>query len=157
MSRRTLARPVLPQHVPASATRRNLFGSMGALLLLTAAEAGPAKAGELDGELLACCAEALAIEYESNRLYAVCCALQSRSLSSRLADAAYDAHEDATLDTWHELVDRICDLPARTPEGLRQKAAVARSAVPTERRDEPDPVDRLAWSVFGDVLGRAGA
>ncbi len=147
MSRRT---PAL------AASRRNLFGSMGALLLLTAAEAGPAKAGELDGELLACCAEALAIDREANRLWAACCALPL-GIGKHPAFDACEAYDAATLDAWHELVDRICDLPARTPEGLRQKAAVARSAVPTERRDEPDPVDRLAWSVFGDMLGSAGA
>ena len=59
MSRRTLTRAPDPHMPPpvAIATRRDLFGTMGALLLLSAAEAGPAKAAEL-----ACCAEAHLLE-----------------------------------------------------------------------------------------------
>ncbi len=47
---------------PENTGRRRLFGSAGAMLLLTAAEAGPGTAEELDGELLACCAEAVAAD-----------------------------------------------------------------------------------------------
>ena len=57
MSRRTLSRAPNPHAAPpvAIATRRDLFGTMGAMLLLTAAEAGTAKAAELDGNLLEAC------------------------------------------------------------------------------------------------------
>ncbi len=57
MSGRTLTRAPNPHQAPPVpiATRRDLFGTMGALLLLTAAEAGPAKAAELDGDLIAMC------------------------------------------------------------------------------------------------------
>jgi len=111
----------------------------------------------LDGELLSCCAEALAIDKESNHLWAACRALPVDATGKEPAFVAYDAHEAVTRCRWHELVERICQVPARTPEELRAKTAVARAAVPFERREEPDPMDRLAWSVFDDVLGRAGA
>jgi hypothetical protein len=54
MSRRALTRAPNPHAAPpvAIATRRDLFGTFGAMLLLSAAEAGPAKAAELDGNLL---------------------------------------------------------------------------------------------------------
>lgn len=70
---------------------------------------------------------------------------------------AYDDNEDATLGEWRDLVRRISDMPARTPEGLRMKAAVARCAMPGERKDDPAPCDRLALSLYADMLGRAGA
>ena len=70
MSRRTLTRAPNPHAAPpvSAATRRDLFGTMGALLLLTAAEAGTTKAAELDGELLECCAEATALEAHAKAL-----------------------------------------------------------------------------------------
>jgi hypothetical protein len=159
MSRRTLMRAPDPHMPPplAIATRRDLFGSIGALLLLTAAEAGPAKAAELDGELLACCAEALAIDGESDRLWDGAVAVAADATADHSAWQAYNDNEYVTLGEWHDLVRRISDTPARTPEGLRMKAAVARSAMPGERKDEPDPCDRLALSLYEDMLGRAGA
>ena len=139
-----------------AATRRGLFGITGAMLLLSAAEAGPAKAAELDGELLACCAEVLAIDRESDRLWSIIAAMPDDS-ADEAPHVAYEAFSDSTTPRWSTLVARICTLPARTPEGLRAKAEVGRNAVPFERREEPDPVDRLAWSVLGDILGSAGA
>ena len=154
MSRRTLQRAPDPHQAPpvSIATRRDLFGTMGAMLLLTAAEAGPAKAAELDGELLACCAEALAIDRESDRLWDAC-----PMDGEHPAWAAYNAHVDATVPHWQDLVLQISATPARTPEGLRAKAAVARGAMPEDRIDDPDPCERLALSLYRDVLGRAGA
>ena len=154
MSRRTLQRAPNPHAAPpvAIATRRDMFGAVGAMLLLTAAEAGPAKAAELDGELLSCCAEALAIDRESNRLWNAC-----PMEAEHPAWPAYYAHENATLARWHELVVEISAIPSRTPEGLRAKAAVARSAMPQDRVDDPDPCDRLAVSLYDDMLGRPGA
>ena len=130
---------------------------MGALLLLTAVEAGSAKAAELDGELLECCTEALAIDRESNRLWEVACALPGDLTGHEPAFLAYDEHEDATLGEWHDVVRRISSMPARTPEGLRMKAAVARCAMPGERKDDLAPCDRLALSLYADMLGSASA
>ena len=159
MSRRIFHRAPDPHQAPpvSAATRRELFGTMGAMLLLTAVEAGTAKAAELDGELLACCAEALAIDRESDRLWATCLALPDAAADDHPAWAAYDAHTETTRGPWHALARRIGELPARTPEGLRAKVAAARSAIPGGRREDPEPCDRLAWSVFEDVLGRAWA
>lgn len=159
MSRRTGVRAPNPQQPPpvSIATRRDLFGTMGALLLLTAAEAGQAKAAELDGELIACCTEALWIDTESRRLWTIWLATPEIVGVQQPEQIAYDAHEAATLDRWHELVDHVCTLPARTPEGLRDKIAVARSAYPAERRDDPDPCDRLALAAFADVLAGGAA
>ena len=159
MSRRTVTRAPDPHAAPpvAIATRRDLFGTMGAMFLLTAAEAGPAKAAELDGELLECCAAAMAIDRESNRLWDAAVAAAADSPAGHPAWRAYDDNEDATLGEWHDLVHQISDTPARTPEGLRMKAAVARSAMPGERKDDLAPCDRLALSLYADMLGSAHA
>ena len=159
MSRRALTRAPNPHAAPpvAIATRRDLFGTFGAMLLLSAAEAGPAKAAELDGELLACCAEALAIDAESNRLFRIAVAAGDDAPPDHPDWQVHDAYDDATNPRWHELVEHIAATSARTPEGLRAKATVARSTVTEERRELPDPADTLAWSVLTDVLGSAGA
>ncbi len=149
MSRRTLPRaPSLHLPPPVSAaTRRDLFGTMGALLLLTAAEAGPAKAAELDGELLALCDEAVAL-HEGD--VAIIDAMEAANLSlcgprGKTAWEAVYAHSD----TWRDLCEQIAALPARTPEGLVAKAKVLRRVVALE---EP-----LVASLCRDVLRRVGA
>ena len=129
---------------------------MGALLLLTAAEAGTAKAAELDGDLITMYEETVTIEQESNRLWKIACARPDDFSDTHPAFVAYDTHEDATLSRRAELVDAVIETPARTPEGLRAKSAVARSAVPQERVDEGDPCDRLALSLCADRSCHAG-
>ena len=158
MSHRTLARAPDPHAAPpvSIATRRDLFGTIGAMLLLTAAEAGDAKAQELDGELMACCSELLAIDAECYRLDAVASAIDGGD-PHHPAWFACDDYSSATNDRWHELADQIAATPARTPEGLRAKVQAARTAIHGEAKESPDPMDRLAWSVFADVLGRVGA
>ena len=141
--------------VPASAaTRRNLFGSMGALLLLSATEAEHAKAADLDGELLACCAKVVEMDRESERLLAAC---PSNASASHPAWLAYDAFESAALDRWSDAFDRIVALPARTPDGLRAKAAVAQSVIPDSWRDDSSPTAAIALSIFADLAGRVAA
>ena len=159
MSRRILTQAPNPHTAPpvSAATRRDLFGAMGALLLLTATEAGAAKASELDGNLFADCAEAMAIDRESDRLFKHAVAVAADAPGSHPAWVAHDDFENANQSRWHDLVKQIAGTPARTPEGLRAKAAMARSAIHGESLDNPDPMDVLAWSVFDDVLGRAGA
>ena len=155
MSRRILTRAPNPHAAPpvAIATRRDLFGTMGAMLLLTAAEAGLAKAAELDGELLSCCAEMLAIDRESTRLWAICRALPDEDLHNP-AFYAVDAHWDEHGDRYWELAKRLRHMPARTPEGLRQKAMAALSTMPIDDRGAGG---HLVASLLDDVMGRAGA
>ncbi len=148
MSRRTSTRAPDPHQAPpvSVATRRDLFGTMGALLLLTAAEAGPAKAAELDGELLALCDEAVALHKRQETAFD---AMEEAGLllSNPANRPAWDAIY-ADTDTWHDLCAEIADLPARTPEGLIGKAKVLRRVVALE---EP-----LVASLCRDLLGRAG-
>jgi hypothetical protein len=68
---------------------------------------------------------------------------------------AYEEHSNATVPQWNDLLDRICQLPARTPEGVRAKAHFARSIMREDdvMRATAEPKHRLAWSVFNDVLG----
>ncbi len=151
MSRRILTRTPDPHAAPpvSIVTRRDLFGTMGAMLLLTAAEAGPAKAAELDGELLSLCDEAVALHASSD------------VATDRLLDAIQDGTRPAVARgndwdavyaqtaAWHALCARIADIPARTPEGLIGKAKLLRRVVALE---EP-----LVASLCRDLLGRAGA
>ena len=159
MSRRTLTPAPDPHQAPpvSAATRREMFGTMGALLLLTAAEAGPTKAAELDGELIAMCEEVVAIDQESDRLWEICCAQADGVKGDHPTFVAYDAHENATFAHRLGLIDTIVNTPARTPEGLRAKAATARSTMPVEPIEDRSRGDRLALSLYADMLGRAGA
>ncbi len=149
MSRSTFQRAPDPHSIPPTslATRRDLFGTMGAMLLLTAAEAGPAKAAELDGQLLGLCDEAVALHAENVAATDAIDAAGLR-LSSEEGAAAWEAVY-ARSATWHDLCAEIAALPARTPEGLRGKAIVLRRVVALE---EP-----LVASLCRDLLGRAGA
>ena len=153
MSRHTLQRAPDPHAAPpvAIATRRDLFGTMGAMLLLSAAEAGQAKAAELDGDLLACCA-----------------AFQEAMREHNAANYAPALTEERSLALWQAKVatyDEVIRLPARTPEGLMAKARALQTAM---RSDVPEylhntfddcaePHERLADSLCRDLLGRAGA
>lgn len=89
MSRRAIVRAPNPHMPPpvSAATRPDLFGTMGAMLLLSAAEAGSAKAAELDGELLARRAEALSLCAEADRITDV---VDDLPLSDPRWKAAYD-------------------------------------------------------------------
>ena len=159
MSRRTLQRAPSPHQAPpvSTATRRDLFGSMGALLLLTAAEAGPTKAAELDGELLAMCAEYVTLERDE------------RTQREAMTEAERRAYDRSRPLPWSDearhtpdklLVRSIAKLPARTPEGLRAKASVLRWYYGGSDEECPfawRPEDALLGSVLTDVLGRTGA
>ncbi len=151
MSRRTLTRAPDPHAAPpvSVATRRDLFGTMGAMLLLTAVEAGPAKAAELDGELLALCDEAVALHEAGD--VALETLLDAVQDGTRPAVAKGDDWEAVYAEsaTWHDLCAQIADIPARTPEGLLGKAKVLRRVVALE---EP-----LVASLCRDLLGRVGA
>ena len=90
----------------AEATRRDIWAQAGALLLLSAAAAGPSKAAELDGELLACIAEADALEVRADAL------AQGDPLvlgPPKLVEA------DELWDEAYTLRSRANALPARTP------------------------------------------
>ena len=115
-------------------------------LLLTAAEAGPAKAAELDGELLSLCDEAVALHAEN---VAATDAIDAAGLPySSPQNVAVWTAVYARSATWHELCAEIAALPARTPEGLGGKAIVLRRVVALE---EP-----LVASLCRDLLGRRG-
>ncbi len=144
MSRRTLARAPDPHQAPpvSAAVRRDLFGTVGALLLLSAAEAGPAKAAELDGELLACCAEADRLEAQADVLTA---GWPSSGQCPRWMEA------DRLMDEAYDLRERATELPARTPEGLQAKARLVLA-----RLDADGLAGEIAQSLARDVLGKAG-
>jgi hypothetical protein len=159
MSRHILARAPDPHAAPpvAIATRRDLFGTMGAMLLLTAVEAGPAKAAELDGELIELSAEFVAWKRADHGAYAAMDEAQRQAAClARPRPWSEAAHH--TPDRL--LVTRIARMPARTPEGLRAKATALWWFY--DGTDEWEPFgwrreDALLASVLDDVLGRAGA
>jgi hypothetical protein len=120
-------------------SRRCAAGGLG-MLLLAATAAGSAKAEELDGELLARCAEFQAQEDELNRIFDVIGDLSMR--------------EREGVDRIHELRGLISDLPARTPEGLRAKAQIALLDFGPEDKWPEDNSQWTAWSLARDVLGK---
>lgn len=144
----------------ARATRRQLFGASAAMLLIGSAAAGEGKARELDGELIDACAAALAIDQESNRLYD---AAPEDAPETHPAWMAWHTHLQDIYwgmagegPSFHQLVARISELPARTPEGLAAKVAVARAALP-QGREDLEPCEVLVWSVLDDMAGSVGA
>ncbi len=139
--------PHLPPPVSA-AVRRDLFGDFASMLLLVPVEAGARKAAELDRELLACCAEAEA----SDRAATVC---------MDVVDAMHPDDPDITsallaahpvFVAYSDAIERAAQLPARSPEGLRAKAALLLLHIRTEQDHTA-----LAASLARDVAGRAGA
>lgn len=129
-----------------SAARRDLAEMVDAFALLITLEAGADKAAEVDRELLACCREAEAANQEAAAVMNGVEALDDDDVTTMLAlEAAtplFVAYSDAIL--------RAGQLRARTPEGLRAKAALLLLHLTTE----DDPV-ALAASLARDVAGRA--
>ncbi len=141
---RRASRPV-PVAARSARRRQSLLGAPAALLLLAAPASGTTKQDELDGALLAICAEAMRLDRE--------------------ADTADDGDAiDAMLDRWGELADVIAVTPARTPEGLQAKAGIiwrsmenmhrAWEAGDTEYQEVHDP---LVWSLVNELTGRTPA
>ena len=138
-----------------AAARRDVLGSFGALLMLGAAEAGPAKAAELDGELLDAYRRWLPWDAERVAIRAL-----------PMEDATWEPRFDAYTDGWHDGMHEIMAIPARTPEGIRVKATVMRALLENHvgfgepgRGTPPcaSPSEAFAWSLINDMLGRAGA
>ncbi len=137
--------PQLPPPLSAAA-RCELAKRMGAVLFLEAVEAGASKAAELDGELLDCCAAA----HGADRVSGI--------FMDRMSDMTLDdpvvldslARMRPAVHTYFDAVDRAAELPARTPEGLRAKAALLLLHI---RSGEDHTM--LAGSLARDVAGRA--
>jgi hypothetical protein len=129
----------MPRATP-STRRRDLFGSAAALLLLAAPAAGPAKAQELDGDLLDLVAEFHDLHAELDRLAA--------------SDAPDDAY-DAVNEDWLAVLEEAIALPARTPEGLRAKASLFLPAMRNMVADPPfaEVGHRLAHALVVDITG----
>ena len=118
------------------------------MLLLALTEAEASKAAELDGELLACCADAAEADREASRIMDLVDgmsdddpALLTGLWLARPLVAEYDA-----------AADRARELLARTPEGLRAKARLLLLHLAAEQGCEA-----LAGSLARDVAGRAPA
>jgi hypothetical protein len=124
------------------------------MLVLAAAAAGSAKAQELDGELLQAAAD-------FHRLRA-----KDRAAWSALPNIK--AWEEARWDwcnseegDWTLIdaaIDRIKELPARTPEGVRAKAGVAQALLfennkPSIEEGCEDEEVAVAMSLCRDILG----
>lgn len=125
----------------------DLAGAAAALLLLPV-EAGAAKAVELDGELLAICAEAVATDA---RAEAIMDAIDRDDLSPtdpRWSPTMDDAQ--LMLADYHDAITRAARLPARTPEGLRAKARLVVSYFSGDGGNAD-----LALSLARDLIGRA--
>jgi hypothetical protein len=141
----------------ARATRREVFGASVAMLVVGAAEAGSAKAAELDGELLAACARFHWLEGEYGRL----CRLTDWPLNHIMtpAEEALQARFDAIAEQQRELGERLAEAKPRTPEGLRAKARATLAYM----NDDPSKDDenlsgmigRLERSIIRDVADRA--
>ena len=134
-------------HTTPRLGRRNLADN-GATLLGRGGHAAVAAAALApDAELLACCAEAEAID---ERSIACCDAVAHLPFGDPRWEAGYD-EAAREMPRFHALVARAAELPARTPEGLRAKAWLALSYLDTGSNDP-----EIALSVARDVLaGRA--
>ncbi len=139
--------PHLPPPV-SSAVRRDLFGGFASMLLLVPTEAGIGKAGELDRELLACCAEAEASERSASITMDVVETMDADDPD--MTSALLAAHP--VFVAYSDAIERAAQIPARSPEGLRAKAALLLLHIHTEQDHTA-----LAASLARDVAGRAEA
>ncbi|MBV8522649.1 MAG: hypothetical protein JOY71_11090 [Acetobacteraceae bacterium] len=62
----------------------------------------------------------------------------------------------AGIEVFNDAADALANIPARTPEGRRQKARAALSALMRAGLDAESSVLKLAASALGDVVGRCG-
>lgn len=133
--------------------RRGMLGAataaLAAPLLSTTPAVRPAHATDIDGELIQLCANLAACraEVEHNNRVGV-----------------PDDVCDRAMDRWIELVDRVIDTPARTPEGIRAKAGATRDVLKINLLDGSgrtmmslgiEQEDWIGWSLVHDILGEA--
>jgi hypothetical protein len=125
------------------------------MLLIGATEAGAAKAAELDGELIALCAESERLEADYCRL---CWASDwghpkygTPEQQSALAAFA------AVGERQQEVLMQIAVLAARTPEGLGAKARALHTYFGDNPPEHGLPCGDALWSLVCDVAGRAPA
>jgi hypothetical protein len=133
-----------------SVSRRDAAAGGLAMLVLAAAAAGQAKAQELDGELLA-----ISQEFHENRIE-----IDAIWDDEMPEDGTPEARRSSILiDRYEEIRERLAELPARTPEGIRAKARVILAEfVGEDGKEYPnshDPRGALALSLARDVLGSA--
>ena len=112
--------------------RRHLAGASGAALLIGLA--GPAKAAELDGELLARVSDFVAFLAAERTAYGAMTEAQRRDADTQRHQAAFRGI--ASLE--EVMAAEIARIPARTPEGARAKARA------------------LVWHHGGDDVAQAG-
>ena len=135
-----------------SASRRDLAGAFGALMLLAPLAAGAVKAAEIDGELLTAFAEWHPFEQERLAL-----------MRADDSTAEWDERFETMSGPWHEGMSAIMALSARTPEGIRAKATVMRALLENHVghtgmiHDCATPSEAFAWSLVTDMLGRGAA
>jgi hypothetical protein len=129
--------------------RRSLFA--GSAMLLLAAEAGAAKAQELDGTLIAAVDELRGLSASYMRV------------RSTLTEDQWEHCDKVLWPREDELVAFITDTPARTPEGIQAKAEALQIwlnrripvSLDNSFDDEAEDHEMLAMSLARDVLGRA--
>ncbi|MBV9749389.1 MAG: hypothetical protein JO157_11290 [Acetobacteraceae bacterium] len=135
------------QPPPASvAARQALASHIAAVLFLEAVEAGSDKARELDGELFGCCAEAACADRSAD-------AFMDRLDALAEDDPRFMPALEAAMplfDAYAAAVDRAAQIPARTPEGLREKASLLLLHLGTGQDHTT-----LAASLARDITGRA--
>jgi hypothetical protein len=116
------------------------------VFLLSAAAAGPAKAAELDGELLALCDEAIAADDQVK-------AIDDSIAELRMKDPRYiagDLHARRLMAVVREHEYLVTQIAPRTPEGLRAKARLALRNLSGSGADFP-----LVEAMLRDLVGRA--
>jgi hypothetical protein len=120
---------------------------MAAILFLEAVEAGSDKAWEVDGELLACCADARRADKAAETV------MDRLDTLPGDGPTVLDVLErvQPLLGAYLRAVERVAQLPARSPEGLREKAALLLLHI-----GSGDDHATLAASLARDVAGVAG-
>lgn len=128
-----------------SSAKHDTLRPVSSFALLLAHEAGASKAAEVDRELLACCREAEASNQEAA---AVMNGIDAMDDDDPAVMAALEAAHPLFV-SYSDAVLRAGQVAARSPEGLRAKAALLLLHLTTEA----DPV-MLAASLARDVAGR---
>jgi hypothetical protein len=117
--------------------------------------AGRAGEGDPDAELLALCAELLALEREFDRLFELQCAAEEAG--DKALARHYSGRQSVSVPDVHDLVADIAALPARTEAGRRGKARVMLTRIHYDSDGEPGEEDALAHSICQDILAGEAA
>ena len=137
-----------------AAMLRGITRGQGGVTVLASAPPAPATEAVSDAGLLRACSEYIALD---RQLIAIG-AEQGDLLSCDPIWKTLDRKSRVLVSKRHRLEERISDMPARTPEGIRAKAEATQHMLSSDADGGDGPMSHeaaMAWSLVEDLLRAA--